>query len=113
MLALSVAKYAKCKLRINNTFTLVIELSVAEAAEVAGFSGVRRVGYNNVVLALSVAKVAESMIPRNNKFTLEFDFSVAEIAEVADVSVCCYFDSSKSSRSSRVYGVRGVIQCLV
>ena len=101
MLALSVAKVAKCKLRINNTFTLVIELSVAEAAEVAGFSGVRGVGYNNVVLALWVAKVAECMFRKNNKFTLEFDFSVAEIAEVA--------------RFSRVRGVgyNNVCACIV
>ena len=106
MLVLSVGKVAKCKLRKYNSFTLVIELSVAEAAEVAGFSGVRGVGYNNVELALSVAKVAECMFRKNNKFTLVFDFSVAEIAEVAGFSrvrgdgynnVCACIVGSKSS----------------
>ena len=103
---MSVAKVANCKLRKYNTFTLVIELSVAEAAEVAGFSGVRGVGYNNVVLALSVAKVAECMFRKNNKFTLVFDSSVAEIAEVAEflrvrgvgyICVCACIVGSKSS----------------
>ena len=48
MLELSVAKVAKCMFRKNNKFTLVFDLAVAEVAEVAGFSGVRGVGYNNI-----------------------------------------------------------------
>ena len=76
---MSVAKVANCKLRKYNTFTLVIELSVAEAAEVAGFSGVRGVGYNNVVLALSVTKVAECMLRKNYIYTLVFDFSAVKV----------------------------------
>ena len=40
---LSVAKVAKCMLRENNIFMLVFALTVAEVAEVAGFSGVRGV----------------------------------------------------------------------
>ena len=39
MLELSVAKVAKCLFRKNNKFTLVFDLSVAEVAKVAGFSG--------------------------------------------------------------------------
>ena len=41
---LLVAKVAKCIFRKNNVFTLVFDLSVAE---VAGFSGVRGIAYNN------------------------------------------------------------------
>ena len=37
---LSVAKVAKCILRENTMFMLVFDLTVAEVAEVAGFSGV-------------------------------------------------------------------------
>ena len=48
MVGLSVAKVAKCMLRENNKFMLVFDLTVAEEAEVAGFSGVRGVGCNNV-----------------------------------------------------------------
>ena len=36
---LSVAKVAKCMLQKNNKFMLVFDLTVAEVAEVAGFSG--------------------------------------------------------------------------
>ena len=43
MLGLSVAKVAKFKLRENNIFMLVFDLTVAEVAKVAGFSGVRGV----------------------------------------------------------------------
>ena len=35
-------------LRANNIFMLVFDLTVVEVAEVAGYSGVRRVGYINV-----------------------------------------------------------------
>ena len=48
VLEFSVAKVAKCMLRDNNKFMLVFALTVAEVAVVAGFSGVRGVGYINV-----------------------------------------------------------------
>ena len=48
MLGLSVAEVAKCLFRKNNKFTLVFDLTVAEVAEVAGFSEVRAVGCVNV-----------------------------------------------------------------
>ena len=48
VLGLSVAKVAKCMFRKNNKFTLVFDLAVAEVAEVAWFSGVRGVGYDNI-----------------------------------------------------------------
>ena len=47
MLGLLVAKIAKCIFRKNNVFTLVFDLSVAEVAEDAGFSGVLGIAYNN------------------------------------------------------------------
>ena len=40
MHGLPVAKIAKCVFREKHIFTLVFDLSVAEVAEVAGFSGV-------------------------------------------------------------------------
>ena len=43
VLGLSVAKVAKFMFRDNNIFMLVFDLSVAEGAEVAGFSEVRGV----------------------------------------------------------------------
>ena len=48
MLEFSVAEVAKCMFRKNDKFTLVFDLSVAEVAEVAGFSGVRGVGLDNI-----------------------------------------------------------------
>ena len=47
MLGLLVAEIAKFIFRKINVFTLVFDLSVAEVAEVAGFSGVRGIAYNN------------------------------------------------------------------
>ena len=44
VVGLSVANVAKCMLRERHKFTLVFDLSVADVAEVAGFSGVRGVG---------------------------------------------------------------------
>ena len=46
VVGLSVAKVAKCMFHENNKFMLMFDLSVAEVAEVAGFSGVR--GFDNV-----------------------------------------------------------------
>ena len=47
-LGLSEAKVAKCMLHENNKFTLVFDSSVAEVADVAGFSRVRGVQCNNL-----------------------------------------------------------------
>ena len=97
---LSVAKVAKCMLRENNKFMLVFDLTVAEVAEVAGFSNVPEVGCVNVcgwmvfectrdlmlIFVLSVAKVANCMLRENYKFMLDFVLTVAEVAEVAGFS---------------------------
>ena len=44
VVGLSVANVAKCMLRARHKFTHVFDLSVADVAEEAGFSGVRWVG---------------------------------------------------------------------
>ena len=50
---LSVAKIAKCMLRENNRFMVVFDLTVAEVAEVAGFTGGKRVLYLCGIIARS------------------------------------------------------------
>ena len=55
-LGLSEAKVAKCMLHENNKFTLVFDSSVAEVADVAGFSRVRGDGYNNVCACIVGSK---------------------------------------------------------
>ena len=111
LLVLSVAKVARCVLRKNNIFMLLIDLSVAKVADAARFSGVRGVGCNNA-LGLSEAKVAKCMLHENNKFTLVFDSSVAEVADVAGFSgvrgvqfnnFCACIVSSKSSKMQVTY----------
>ena len=53
---MSVAKVVECMFRKNNKFTLVFDFSVAEIAEVAGFSRVRGDGYNNVCACIVGSK---------------------------------------------------------
>ena len=54
-------------LRKNNKYTLVFDLSVAEVAEVAGFSGVRGVGCNNVCAWIVGSKSSKMHITRKTQ----------------------------------------------
>ena len=65
---------------------LVFDLTVAEVAEVAGFSGDGGSVVLMFVVEWSVVKVAKFMSRRDNIFMLVFDLTVAEVAEVAGFS---------------------------